>query len=428
MAQLDKPTFRHSNIAAPDLSKGAALIVQGLNTPGNIALQMEAQNRQKQQDALATPGTPEWAAAQAAKQKYALDTMTKEQAWREENDLAYKAKLEEINRLNSERNAKELLAKEIMGMPTKKSVTNVVNPAVTKLDVDNARQNILDARYQNAGEIYADEYAKLTAPTVSKADGISSTIDNRVQNIPNPGAYTGHGYKNNIPTTNGMGLYSNVPANYKGPINNSVVSVKDALELPKQAEPMTNEEAHRIALQKAGLSEDMVGKEFTVAENKLPKVSKEVTKTSMKKLSDEELIQGKLDIVKRLVNEGAIPAALGLEVANKINAPKTAAEKTAELKYLLDLREENRKDKELTAKIKSGYFGKSSGQGFSFGEKLYTAAGPDGLSAAKDYMTKNRGKLNSLNTGDKKELLAYLTSKYGHEDDWFNWTGWEDLK
>jgi hypothetical protein len=398
---LPESRFRYSGLASPNLGTGANLIMQGLQVPGKLSAQIQEQDRNN-----------------------LLLNLKKQEA--QQGQQLFDLKLQEQNRLNQERAGKELLASELMKLPTQKSSTSVVSPGVTQADVNSARNSMLNTQYETAGDTYAKEFARLTAPIIPEEQ--SKAVAN-VQPVStdNSSLLT---YKGK-PVT-----FDSISNTLQNPLTSLDNAVKEQMYGGSSQTPTTPEltqadisQAHKLALEKAGLSDNMVGKEFTVAEDKLPKISKEVTKTSMKDLSDTEIKQGKLDLIRRLANEGSIPSTMALEVANKINAPKSQKEQLDELKYLLDVKEQSRKDKELEAKIKSGYFGKSSsGKGFSFGEQLYTAAGPDGLDAARDYMSKNKGSLDNMSTGDKKELLAYLTAKYGHENDWFNWTGWYDLK
>ncbi len=392
---LPESKFRYSGIANPDLTAGAKLIMAGLQTPGNLANQMQEQDRAnvllklKQQE------------AQQGQQLFDL-------------------KMQEQDRLNKDRAGKELLASELMKLPTQKSSTSVVTPAVTQADVNSVRDGLLNKQY-DVGTKYSEVFDKLSGETISKpvpgqfkeSSNYTSVNVPGTQNQKYTDSATGESLMFDPNSVVGKLVYGDKYFKKDVPIDNI-----------SEVQKYTPEQMHEIALKESGYSSDI-----GVYEDKLPKLSKEVTKTTMKNLSETDLKQGKLDLIKRLTNEGSIPATMALEVANKINAPKTKKEQLDELKYLLDVKEAARKDKELEAKIKSGYFGKSSsGKGFSFGEKLYTAAGPDGLDAAREYLKNNKNDLSNMSTGDKKELLAYLTAKYGHEDDWFNWTGWDDLK
>lgn len=138
MAQLYRPTFRHSNIATPDISKGAALIIQGLGTPGQLVTEQEEKDRLAAKDALekqkwdaqmarwtaedirqaaidkrTTPGTPEWKAAKEAEQWLALDTMKKELEHKEKNDPVYRYQLEQLQDATALKLEKEAFQKAI---------------------------------------------------------------------------------------------------------------------------------------------------------------------------------------------------------------------------------------------------------------------------------------------------------------------------
>lgn len=384
---LYRPTFTYGGIGTPDITGAANLILGGLSTPSKMADKHIAQERQAAQDA--------------------------------QNKQLFDIKMQEVDRANKERVGKELLASGLMKLPTQSPSTEIVTPAITQEDVELARKALLDKEIDVSTK-YVNAFERLSKETMDKpVPGQFKKVGNYdVTNVPGTqnkkyiDPQTGKSLTFDPESIIGKMVYGD-----KYYINE--VPIDGVNKVPKY----TTEQAHEMALKESEYSENI-----GIDESKLPKVSKAVTKTTMKDLSDTEIKQGKLDLVKRLANEGSIPATLALEVVNKINAPKTSKEKLDELKYLLDVKEQSRKDKELEAKIKSGYFGKSSGEGFSFGEKLYTLAGPDGLDAARKYMSNNKDRLDNMGTGDKKELLAYLTAKYGHEDDWFNWTGWDDLK
>lgn len=264
--------------------------------------QWKMQNDPVYQNALAaakreTPGTPEWTAAQKALRTMKLEGMTEEQNWKMKNDPAYQAQINALNLAESERKGKELLAKEIMGLPTEIVTKTEITPAQREA----ARVGLESAAVVNAGDVYNREFAKLRTPvTVSEP-----------------------------------------------------VLVEGYEVTPGKTAVMSEEEAHQEALKRAGLLDVVAGKAPVINEGLLPKVG--VTE-SKKKLTAEELTQAKLNATIKAAQEGKVPAALALEVATKLTPTKTQKEKLEEAKLELDIAE----FKEKQAK---GYYGKGGGSG-----------------------------------------------------------------
>lgn len=369
MGNLYNPTFRSSNIATPDISSGAQMILQGLGAPGKISADIQARERLKlqdarqlRQDALATPGSPEWLNAQDAKQKFALGTLTKEQAWKMENDPVYKAKIDEINLAEKDRKDKEFMAGEIMKLPANKT-TSTTTGVVTQADVNVQRDGLLNSKYETAGKTYADEFARLTTPL---------EVPTTPTNVPGATLASNFGYNNGVQNA------------------------------PNTPNPVSKEEAHQLALQKAGLSDNMVGKEFTIDTENLKKISKGTVKDVVSKLSDKEITQGKMDLVRELANEGKIPSTLALQVIDKMNVKKTNAENIAELEFLRKLTETN-------AKVKAGYWDKdySSKSGKN-----------EGIRSTMQNLYEDYGSPDLLGTGDQgtiENALSNLQNK-GYSD------------
>lgn len=337
-----------------DPLQGLMSSVQQTNSNlGQMIVQDEAKQqheltriRQAKQDALATPGTPEWLAAKEAEKALKMDSMAAEQKWKAEFDPVYKnalavqkqsivgspeyneaqktltkleqdkklfdwnnnpeikAKLDEINRLKTERASQELLAKAIIGVPTEK----ITNTTITPEQVQQTRAGLESAAVTNAGSKFNEIYSKLTTPSEPV---ITYEVDS-----------------------------------FGGQIPITTVPGKPA---------MSAEEAQQEALKRAGLLDVVAGKAPVIDESRLPKVG--VTE-STKKLTAEELTQAKLNATIKAAQEGKVPAALALEVATKLTPVKTSKEKLEEAKLALDIAE----FKEKQAK---GYYGKggSSGNG-----------------------------------------------------------------
>ena len=342
--------FRYSGMANPDITSGANMILSGLGTPGeladkaNVRQRLELQDlRQAKQDALATPGTPEWNAAQQAQQEMKISALGAEQAWKMQNDPVYQnalaavkretpgtpewteaqkalqnmklqglsAELElkkkidpvyqaQINALSvaeSERKGKELLAKEIMGLPTE----IITKTEITPEQREAAKIGLESAAVVNAGDVYNREFAKLRTP-VTVAEPI----------------------------------------------------IVEGYEVtPGRTAVMSEEEAHQEALKRAGLLDVVAGKAPVINEGLLPKAG---TTEVKKKLTADELTQAKLDATIKAVKEGKVPATLALEVANKLTPIKTSKEKIDEAELVL-------KQQEFLEKQKKNYYGKSGGSG-----------------------------------------------------------------
>ena len=396
--------FRYSGMANPDITSGARLLLEGLGTPSdlvdkaNVRERVELQDaRQARLDALntpgsaewlaaqkaqqawradndpvyqnalaaakrETPGTPEWAAAQKLLQELKISGMTAEMNFRKKYDPVYQAQVNALGIAENERKGREALAGAIMGLPTDKITKTTITPEQASA----VRTWLESEAVVNAGNVYNREYAKLTKPDTTL--DVDATGEVRM-----------------IPTT---------PA-------------------------MSSEEAHQEALKRAGLLGVVAGQSPNIDESKLPKVGTTEAKT---KLTADELTQAKIDATRNLVKEGKVPASVALEVATKLTPVKTQKEKLEEAKLALDI-------EEFKAKEKGGMYKKSADdKEFSVGEKLYLAAGPSGAEAVKNYLDKNAAKIANLTTAEKKELVALLTAKYGHEEDWLTTTGWDDLK
>ena len=288
----------------------------------NRVRQARQDARQDKQDLLATPGTPEWLAAKEAEKTLKMDSMAAEQKWKAEFDPVYqnalavqkqsivgspeyneaqktltkleqdkkwfdwnnnpetKAKLDEINRLKTERAGQELLAKAIVGIPTEKMTSTTITPE----QVQQTRVGLESAAVVNAGNVYNREFAKLRTPvTVSEP-----------------------------------------------------VLVEGYEVTPGKTAVMSEEEAHQEALKRAGLLDVVAGKAPAINEGLLPKVG--VTE-STKTLTAEELTQAKLNATIKAAQEGKVPAALALEVATKLTPVKTSKEKIDEAELVLKQQE-----------------------------------------------------------------------------------------
>ena len=392
-------TFRYGGMATPDIIAGSKMILEGLGTPGdlvdkaNIRERAELQDarlanqdlRQAKQDALATPGTPEWLAAKEAEKALKMDSMAAEQKWKAEFDPVYqnalavqkqsivgspeyneaqktltkleqdkklfdwnnnpeiKAKLDEINRLKTERASQELLAKAIIGVPTEK----ITNTTITPEQVQQTRAGLESAAVTNAGSKFNEIYSKLTTPSEPV---ITYEVDS---------------FGGQIPITTVPGKPT-----------------------------MSAEEAQQEALKRVGLLDVIEGKAPVIDESLLPKAG---TTSKTDKKTEAELTQAKLDILTKAVNEGKIPATMALEVANKLN-PKISQEQ------ILAINKDDREERKLTAQIEGGEFKKA--QKSSTGNWLQTY---------NDMMT-IYGDAGSYDRPDIADELAKLQQGGEHSD------------
>ena len=195
-------------------------------------------------------------------------------------DPVYQAQLDALRIAENDRKGKELLAKEIMGLPTETVTKTEITPAQREA----AKIGLESSAVTNAGDVYNREFAKLRAPvTVSEP-----------------------------------------------------VLVEGYEVTPGKTAVMSEEEAHQEALKRAGLLDVVAGKAPVIDESRLPKVG--VTE-SKKTLTAEELTQAKLNATIKAAQEGKVPAALALEVATKLTPVKTSKEKIDEAELVLKQQE-----------------------------------------------------------------------------------------
>ena len=252
-----------------------------------------------------TPGTPEWTAAQDALQKLKISGMTAEMDFKKKNDPMYQAQINALNVAEKDRLGRETLANAIIGLPTE----TVTKTTVTPEQVDKARVSLESAAVTSAGDVYNKEFTRLTKP--------ETRLD---------------------------------------------VDANGEVILVNTAPAISPEEAHQKAMEKAKLLDVVAGNAPVINESLLPKVG---TTEATNKLTAEELTQAKLDATVRAVKEGKVPAAVALEVASKLTPVKSAKEKLEEEKFGLDVLE----FKEKQAK---NYYGKSGGSGSGKGDWLKT--------------------------------------------------------
>ena len=312
--------------------------------------QWKMQNDPVYQNALAavkreTPGTPEWTEAQKALQNMKLQGLSAELELKKKIDPVYQAQINALSVAENDRKGRELLAKEIMGLPTETVTKTEITPAQREA----AKIGLESAAVVNAGDVYNKEFAKLRTPVT----------------VAEP------------------------------------VLVEGYEVTPGKTAVMSEEEAHQEALKRAGLLDVVAGKAPVINEGLLPKVG--VTE-SKKTLTAEELTQAKLNATIKAAQEGKVPAALALEVATKLTPVKTSKEKIDEAKFGLDV-------DEFKAKKEAGYWDShKKGPDDGSGKAIRTAL---------NDMFETHGKPDLVGTGDRadmEEKLAKLQTEKGYSD------------
>lgn len=292
-----------------------------------------------------TPGTPEWTAAQDALQKLKISGMTAEMDFKKKNDPMYQAQINALNVAEKDRLGRETLANAIIGLPTE----TVTKTTVTPEQVDKARVSLESAAVTSAGDVYNKEFTRLTKP--------ETRLD---------------------------------------------VDANGEVILVNTAPAISPEEAHQKAMEKAKLLDVVAGNAPAINEKLLPKAG---TTEAKKKLTADELTQAKLDATVRAVKEGKVPAAVALEVASKLTPVKTQKEKIDEAEYLL-------KEKEFQEKKASGYWKHGNGKGGGTG---------DGVRKALDEVYKDYGTPDLIGTGDQARIANKLAETQsagsGYSDD-----------
>lgn len=278
-----------------------------------------------------TPGTPEWTAAQDALQKLKINGMTAEMDFKKKNDPMYQAQINALNVAEKDRLGRETLANAIIGLPTE----TVTKTTVTPEQVDKARVSLESAAVTSAGDVYNKEFTRLTKP--------ETRLD---------------------------------------------VDANGEVILVNTAPAISPEEAHQKAMEKAKLLDVVAGNAPVINESMLPKAG---TTEAKKKLTADELTQAKLDATVRAVKEGKVPAAVALEVASKLTPVKTQEQKIAEGKLALDI-------KEFEAKDKGGMYKKSHDD----------KAKGDWIKSY-DAMIKTYGSPDLIGKGDQADIEAKLS-------------------
>lgn len=359
--------FRYSGMANPDITSGARLLLEGLGTPSdlvdkaNVRERVELQDaRQARLDALNTPGSAEWIAAKEAEQQLKLGAMSAEQAWKSANDPVYQ-------------NALVVMKRETPGSPEWKEAQEIIQ----NMNMSNKREEYklkgqydpsviaqfqaLDiAKKDRAGQEYIGKQffalptEKVTTTTVTPEDV------QKVKEQAESAATTNAGAKYNL-------IYDSLVNPENTPINKSIKIEGDIINgfkaTPTTQLKMTPEEAHVEALKKSGLQDLLDNGTINIDPSIiLPKVG---TTSKKEKYTADEITQARLDLLKKGVESGQIPAGLAMEVATKLQPVKSAKEKLEEAKFGLDVLE-------FKEKQDKNYYGKSGIGGSGKGDWIKT--------------------------------------------------------
>lgn len=370
-----------------DPLEGLKTSVQQTNsTLRQMIVQNEAEKQQEltrareaRQEALNTPGTPEWKAAQQAQQEMKISALGAEQAWRANNDPVYQNalvamkretpgspewneaqkiiqdrnisnKLEEyklrrqydpsviaqfqaLDIAKKDRDGQEYIGKQFFALPTEKVTTTTVTPE----DLQKAKEQAEMAATINAGKVFNTEYERLTKPaTVLDIDGNGEVVMTKT---------------------------------------NPVIS---------------EEEAYLAALKKSGLDKLQKGEGIAIDPSIiLPKVG---TTSKEEKYTADELTQAKLDSLKKGVESGKISAGLAMEVATKLQPVKSAKDIREDAKVALEYAE-------FKAKEKADYWSHQKGPDGGSGKAIRTAL---------EDMFKTYGKPDVIGTGDRADMEEKL--------------------
>lgn len=402
--------FRYSGMANPDITSGARMILEGLQTPGKIADKMQADEnlelqkaRQARQDALATPGSAEWVAAKEAEKGLKLDMMGAEHDWNMKNNPTYRATIPgttEYETLRANKTADQISI--IDAQSAARLREQLANPA-TKILMSKYAQ---EQKLQAGQEALAKEIIGLPTEVVTSTTITPEQVDKARAGLESA-AITNAGAKYNL-------IYDSLVNPEKTPINKSIKIEGDIINgfkaTPTTQLKMTPEEAHQEALKRAGLLDVIEGKAPVINEGILPKAG--TTKTT-KKLTAEELTQAKLNTAIRAAQEGIIPASVALEAATKLTPTKTSKERLEEAKFALDVEE----FKEKKAKNYYGKSGSGSGKGnwLKTLEETYKTYGtPDVLGEGqRAEIELNLSKLQSRENASDADMANAIESARG---------------
>lgn len=337
------------------------------STLGQMIVQDEAQKqqdltraREARQDALNTPGTPEWVAAQQAQQEMKISGMDAEQKWKAENDLVYQNALLVMKREtpgSPEWNDAQKIIQN-MNMSNKLEeykLKRLYDPSVIAQfqALDIAKKDIADQEHIGK-QFFALPTEKVTTTTVTPEDL------QKVKEQAESATTTNAGAKYNL-------IYDSLVNPKKTPINKSIKIEGDIINgfkaTPTTQLKMTPEKAHVKALKESGLQDLLDNGTISIDPSIiLPKVG---TTSKEEKYTDDERTQLKLDLLKKGVDSGKISARLAMEVATKLQPVKSAKEKLEEKKFGLDVLEFNEKQRQ-------NYYGKNGLGGSGKGNWIKT--------------------------------------------------------
>ena len=386
--------FRYSGMANPDITSGARLLLEGLGTPSDLVDKATAKQRlelqdlrQAKQDALATPGTPEWLAAQQAQQDMRISALGAEQTWKMENDPVYQ-------------NSLLVMKRETPGSPEWKEAQNIIQ----EMNISNKREE-----YKLKGQYDPSVIAQLQALEIAKKDRAGQDfIGNEFFKIsPNKVTTTTVTSEDvqkvkeqaeSAATVNAGKIFNDEYARLTKPASVLDVDGNGEVTVTKTNPILSEEEAYFAALKKSGLDKLQNGESIQIDPSiVLPKAG---TTSKEEKRTAEEIIQLKLDALKTGVEQGKVPAGLAMKVATELQPIKSAKDIREDAKVALELAE----FKEKQAK---NYYGKSGGSGSGKGDWIKTY----------DAMIKTYGDPGKYDRPDIEKALSDLQgTKYSDSE------------
>lgn len=379
--------FRYSGMANPDITSGAKMIFDGLETPQKMSDDMRLKERQARMDEINTPGTAAWLTAKNAEQDMKIGGMSKEQEWKLANDPVYQNSLEVMKRETpgSPEWLKAQGAIQAMNLSTKREewkMKNQYDPSVqlqfealaeakkNRIGQENTAKLLFNLPTENVTTttVTPEEVAAIKAKAESdetvKAGQVFNDEYTRLKNPP------------------------------KKPLNETMKIVGDVINgfkaTPIEQAPISDEEAYLAALKKSGLDRVNNG-ESLVPDSALPKAGSKTTKI---KYTPEEMTQLKLDALKLGVQNGTLPPTLALEVATKLTPVESAKDIREDTKVAIDVAE-------FDEKKKANYWNSH--------QKSPDAGSGKAIRSALEDMFKTYGSPDVIGTGDRANMEEKLS-------------------
>lgn len=202
-----------------------------------------------------------------------------------QNKQLFDMRIAEANKALEKEKALEDLNKGLLSLPTTKTGPDRLVKGTPQSAVDAATQRLVDRKLggnpnvkgdYGAGGVYADEFSRLTTP----------------QNSP-----------------------KGLPTNYETIQRDDLVAQLGIRSVPVGTGNMSTEEAHKLALQKAGLSDNMEAKDVLTKQEmaSLPKATADrIEKGETVSLNDKQMLEAQKNYIRGQVSAGNIPANIGV--------------------------------------------------------------------------------------------------------------------